>query len=548
MSKKSGQSFIKGAAILGVAAIIIKVMGAFFRIPLANLIGDEGMSYYQTAYPMYNWLIVISTAGFPAAIAKTIAERTAVGDHYGAHRVFKTILKLMTVIGLIGMLVMMMGAEWVTTYVKNAGGYYSFLALGPAILFVAVMSSFRGYFQGLQDMKPYAYSQIVEQFFRVGLGLGLAFTLFNKGLEFASAGATFGATSGAFFGFLIIFLYYERMKKKGALGNIDTKLPDQPEETEKEIVAKVLKIAVPITIGASVIPIMTMLDLFIVMRRLHDIGIVEQANDLYGQLTGYSQTLVNLPQTVTAAVQISLVPAIAALTAQKAQKELNHTIETGLRLGLIIGLPCALGLVSLAEPIMKLLYPMQIEIASSTGSILAILGWGVLFLSMYQVTTGILQGLGKQNLPARNLFMGAILKGVLSYTLVGIPSLNIRGAAIATVSAFACASILNFASLMKAVDFKPNWSKIFFKPAIDGAVMVVMVKITYYIVNRLALGSFSVLSAGRIATVAAVGIGGITFGLMLFVTNTLTEEDMDMMPGGNKLKKLANKLSLRKAG
>lgn len=548
MSKKTGQSFIKGAAILGVAAIIIKVMGAFFRIPLANLIGDEGMSYYQTAYPMYNWLIVISTAGLPAAIAKTIAERTAVGDHYGAHRVFKTILKLMMVIGFVGMLVMMLGADWVTSYVKNAGGYYSFLALGPAILFVAIMSAFRGYFQGLQDMKPYAYSQIIEQFFRVGLGLGLAFLLFKYGLEYASAGATFGATSGAFFGFLIIFFYYQRMKKKGALGDIENRLPEHPLESEREIIGKVLKIAVPITIGASVIPIMTMLDLFIVMRRLHDIGIVEQANNLYGQLTGYSQTLVNLPQTVTAAVQISLVPAIAALSAKRASDEMNHTIETGLRLGLIIGLPCALGLVSLAEPIMKLLYPMQIEIASSTGSILAILGWGVLFLSMYQVTTGILQGLGKQNLPARNLFMGMILKGVLSYTLVGIPALNIRGAAIATISAFACASILNFVSLIKSVDFRPNWTKIFVKPAIDGAVMVVAVKITYYFVNMLALNAFSELSAGRLATVAAVGIGGITFAIMLFVTGTLTEEDMEMMPGGSKLKKLAGKLRLGKAG
>jgi len=547
MTKKSGQSFIKGAAILGVAAIIIKVMGAFFRIPLANLIGDEGMSYYQTAYPMYNWLIVISTAGFPAAIAKIIAERNAVGDHYGAHKVFKTILKLMSAVGLVGMLVMMLGADWVTSYVKNAGGYYSFLALGPAILFVAMMSAFRGYFQGLQDMKPYAFSQIVEQFFRVGLGLGLAFTFYKYGLEFASAGATFGATSGAFFGFLIIGGYYIHVKRKGGLGDIDVRLPNQPEESEREIIAKVMKIAIPITIGASVIPIMTMLDLFIVMRRLHDIGIVDQANDLYGQLTGYAQTLVNLPQTITAAVQISLVPAIAALSAQQAKKEMNHTIETGLRLGLIIGLPCSLGLITLAEPIMKLLYPMQIEIASSTGAILGILGWGVLFLSMYQVTTGILQGLGKQNLPARNLFMGAVLKGILSYVLVGIPALNILGAAIATVSAFALASTLNFLSLIQATGFKPNWSKIFFKPAIDGAVMVIAVKITYYFANMIALTKFNPLSAGRLATVAAVCVGGMTFVLMLFVTKTLTDEDLEMMPGGSKLKKLANKLSLRKA-
>lgn len=544
MSKEDGQKFLKGAAVLGVAAIVIKVMGAFFRIPLANLIGDEGMSYYQTAYPMYNWLIVISTAGLPAAVAKIVAEHRALGDEKGAQRVFTTMLALMTAIGLVSALAMAFSAKWVSGYVKNEGGYLSFIALAPAIFFVAVMSAFRGYFQGHQNMKPYAFSQIIEQFFRVGLGLGLAFGLYKWGLEWASAGATFGATAGSFFGCLLIVWFYFQTKKKDIL--IKKTNTQEPLEKRGSIIKRVLRIAIPITIGASIIPIMTMIDLFVVMRRLHDIGIVENANDLYGQLTGYAQTLVNLPQTVTAAVQISLVPAIAALATKKNRQDLLQTMETGLRLGLIIGLPCSLGLVTLAEPIMKLLYPMQIDIAENTGAILSILGWGILFLSLYQVTTGMLQGLGKPKKPALHLFMGAVLKAFLSYILVGVPSLNIKGAAIATVSAFVLASILNLIELVRSENFKPHWSKTFGKPFISGLVMVIFVKIAYKLVAT-GCGQFmSELSAGRLATVIAVCIGAGVFLISLFLTGAIGDEDLNMLPAGGRMKKVLNKFSKRR--
>ncbi len=543
MSKETQQSFVKGAAILGVAAVIIKVIGAFFRIPLANMLGDEGMSFYQTAYPFYIWLTVISTAGLPAAIAKIIAEKRAEGNYRGAKKVFKIAMILMTSIGAVGMIAMLLGAVPISTYVKNEGAFYSFIALAPAILFVSMMSAMRGYFQGIQEMRPYAISQVVEQLFRVFLGLGLASMLASRGLELSSAGATFGASAGGFFGFAIIGIMYLRHRKQ----HTEPETLGFPEESTKSIMGKILKIAVPITIGASVIPLMSMLDLAIIMPRLHSIGIVEQANDMYGQLTGYAQTLVNLPQTITAAVQIALIPAIAAIAVKGNKKELEQTIETGIRLGVIIGLPASLGMVILAEPIMKLLYPMQMDIAASTGAILSILGWGVLFLSIYQVTTGILQGLGKQWVPARNLAVGAVFKGILSYTLVGIPSLNIKGAAIATITTFAIAGVLNMISLIKHSGVKVSIKNILLKPAISGAVMVVFVKLAYWAVEILGMNFLSPNNAGRLATVGGVGIGALVFLVMILATGALTDEDLAMMPGGSKIKRLADKLQRKKA-
>ena len=526
MSKEKSNSFIKGAAILGVAAIIIKLMGAVFRIPLGNMIGDMGMSYYQSAYPIYNYLLVISTAGVPTAIAKIISEKIALGDHKGADKVLRTSLIMMIIVGSLFSLSLFLFSGSITAYVKNPNAIYSILAITPAIFFVSLMSVYRGYFQGYQHMEVYAYSQIIEQFTRVTIGFLLAYLFLKKGVEYSAAGATFGATIGAFFGSVLIIYMYLKFKR-----DVEIDLTKNfKEESSKDILKNLLNIAIPITLGASILPIMTVFDLAIVMRRLIDVGYTTlEANKLYGQLTGYAQTVVNLPQVVTSAVQISIVPAISRFTVLKDDFRRNHTIEVGLRLALIIGLPSSVGLALLSGGIMRLLYPFQTEIASNIGAILGILGFGVVFLSIFQITTGILQGLGRQKLPALNLFYGAILKLILSYVLVGIKILNIKGAAIATVSAYALASFLNFRSMAKVSKLKIKYKEVFLKPIIDVFVMVIVV-----IVVRFVVTPFS----DKLATLLSVFIGGFTYIIMLFVTNTITEEELRIIPYGSKLKSM----------
>lgn len=528
--QKPSNSFLKGVAILGMAGIIIKIIGATFRIPLANKIGDLGMGYYQSAYPIYMYLSVIATAGIPTAIAKIVSEKVAIGDHIGANRILKVALTLMMIVGGTISLSLIFSSPMLAQYVKNEKAVYSLYAIAPAIFFVSIMSVFRGYFQGYQKMEAYAFSQVIEQFARVTVGLSLAFMLVPKGLEYSSAGATFGATAGGIAGSILIFIMFIKYKNTGDF----TQLVEHDNETSKSIIKRLMMVAIPITLGASILPVMTVFDLAIVMRRLNDIGYMgQEANKLYGQLTGYAQTVVNLPQVVTAAVQISIVPAISQFVTIGDRVRRDDTIEAGVRLALIIGLPCSVGLVLLSEGIMKLLYPMQMDIASSTGDILGILGWGVIFLSMFQITTGILQGIGKQSIPMKNLFFSAILKGILSYVLVGVSVLNIKGAAIATVSAYALASILNFIMMVKETKVSLSFKSVFLKPIVSVAVMGIVVKFSY-ILMTLAISE-------RISTALSVAIGGATYIVMLFVTNTLTDKDLEMMPGGSKLKKLNEK-------
>ncbi len=241
---------------------------------------------------------------------------------------------------------------------------------------------------------------------------------------------------------------------------------------------------------------------------------------------------------VTAAVQISLVPAVSQFAVLNAREELNRMIDTGIRMGLIISLPSTLGLVVLAKPIMLLLYPMQQEAAVSAGGILAVLGWGVLGLSMFQVLTGILQGLGKPWVPARNLAVAAGVKLVLSYVLVGVPTLNIMGAAGSTAGAFCLAALLNYLSLRRLTDHRLDFRHAVLKPVAATAAMVAA-----------AMGIYAVLEAltgNSLATLAAVMAAGLVYAAVLAGIGGLTEEDYNLLPGGGRLRRWADKLPGRR--
>lgn len=543
MSDKKN-NFLKGAALLGAAGILVKFLGMFFRIPLGNFIEDDGMSYYQTAYPIYNWLLVISTAGIPTAIAKLVSEKRANDDYYGVNQTLKVSFALLSSIGFLSMVALFILAPFIVAKANNEPALYSMYAIAPALFFVSVMSVFRGYFQGFQKLKSYAISQVVEQLFRVVVGLSMALYLLNQSKAFAAAGATFGASVGAFVGTIFMLLYYWAYKKDLPK---PVRNPNVKAESNKTIVKRLLKIAIPVTIGASVLPIMNIIDLGIVINRLVSIGFpVEEARKMYGQLTGYAATVVNLPMIVTAAVQISIVPAVAHLVAKKDNEEIDKTIKSGIRMGLIIGLPCTIGIVTLAKQIMMLLYPLKIEIALNAGEILALLGWGVVGLGMFQVLTGVLQGLGRPGIPARNLFFAAICKVALSYILIGIPALNIKGAAISTATAYIVAAILNYISIKKLKNLKLDVNQTFIKPLIDVAVMGVVVLVAYrlsYWVLGMMLDSMTLINA--ISTLVGVFLGMLAYGVMLIATKTLTEDDYDMLPGGSKLKKIADRFNMK---
>ncbi|KDR94240.1 stage V sporulation protein B [Peptoclostridium litorale DSM 5388] len=528
-------SFLKGAFILGLAGILVKVMGAFFRIPLVNIITSEGMGYYSTAYPLYVLLLVVSTAGFPTAISKLVSEKIALGDRRGAHRVFKVSFRALISVGIITSAILFFGADFlVVSWFKNPKALYSMKAIAPALVFVSVMSSYRGYFQGLQNMKPTAVSQIIEQFFRVGLGLFLAFFFLDKGKEYAAAGASFGATAGAVFGAIFMIGIYMSSRKDIKAEVEKSTFEPEVEETSGDIIKRLLGIAVPITIGAAVIPIMTFIDTAIVMRRLQGIGFsIEESSSLYGQLTGMAATLVNLPQVLTVALSMSLVPIISQCIATKNMQKAKEQTQISMKVASVLSFPAAVGLAVLSVPIMQMLFPNE---PSSTGQILLVLSFGVVFLCFTQTFTGIFQGMDKAHVPVINLAIGAVLKIVISYVLTGIPEINVKGAALGTVVAYSVAAILNFIQLKKYMNVEFNLVDSIVKPFAASAIMGAVVKLTFGIIYP-GVGN-------NMACVGSIGVGMAVYAILLFKVGIITNKEIMTLPKGKKLSKILVKLRL----
>lgn len=524
MAKKS---FFKGAVILGIAGIIVKVFGAFFRIPLANIIGDTGMGYYQTAYPVYVLLLTLSTAGIPTAIARLVSERTTEGKHKEAYRIFTVSFRLLLAMGIVTSLLLFLGASYIVQYMKGEPeAIYSMRSIAPALLFVPIMAAFRGYFQGQQDMTPTASSQVIEQAFRVVFGLSMAVILLPAGLKFAAAGASAGAAAGGFFGLIGIFAIY--MRRRSVIRENCRNSPDGESEAAKSILWKIVVIAVPVTIGAAIMPIMTNIDLAIVVRRLVQSGYSSaEANSLYGQLSGFATPLINLPQVLTQAIAMSLVPAVASAFSAKDQEFLRYNTAFGIRTAMIIGMPCSVGLMVLSKPIMLLLYPAQQASAVNAAESLFILAFGAIFLSLVQTLTGILQGVKRQLIPVINLAIGAGIKVIITYVLTGIPSVNVKGAAAGTAAAYITAALLNYRAVRKYTGSRPNFSLTFGRPMLSAAIMGAIVWAIY--------SGLSLLTGNTVATMVSVFCGVVVYGFCILRFKGITPDEIKMLPKGAKI-------------
>ncbi|HHY41589.1 MAG TPA: polysaccharide biosynthesis protein [Thermoanaerobacterales bacterium] len=516
-------SFLKGALILTIAGFIVKILGAAYRIPLALLIKDEGMGLYQMAYPIYLILLSISTAGLPTAISKMVSEDAALGKYKNAYRIFVVSLVVLALVGLVLTVVLIAGAELLSIRVyQNPKAYYSIVSIAPAIFFVSVMSCFRGFFQGLQDMTPSAISQIVEQIGRVVAVFILANILLPYGVEFAAAGAAFGPVAGAVAGLIVLILVYYNRR-----GYLLTKMSLDTSRTFEDfvhIIYRLFSFAIPITLGGLVSPFMNMADAAIVSSRLQYAGFsVKRATELFGQLTGMAAPLVNLPVVATTALSASLVPAISEAVALNNRQMIASRAETGMRFSIIFGLPAAVGMYVLAEPITVLLYKN-----AEAGISLEVLSWGVVFLALTQTTTGILQGIGQTMIPVKNMFIGAAIKVVINYVLTGITYINIKGAALGTVIGYLIPSLFNALQVIKWTDLKVDLNYMVIKPAFAAAIMGISVKLAHG--ELMLLG----LSQNK-ATVFAIALGVLVYVLALLLSGGLKQNDLELLPGGRHI-------------
>ncbi len=540
----SHSSFVRGAAILAVAGVAVRLMGAALRIILASpaLLGDNGIGLYQMAYPIFSTLLTISTAGIPVAISKIIAENFALSNQKQAFRVFRVALVILTLTGLLITLVMLGGAGFIAgVIIKQPRAYYSLVAISPAIFFVTVMSVFRGFFQGRQQMLPTAVSQLAEQLGRVAASVYLVVILLPRGLEFAAAGASFGAVAGSMLGLtVLLFIYFwDRPKFKQKISPRGFLRPSGLGE----IVSQIFRLSVPITFGSLIMQLFTMIDLAIVTRRLQVAGFtMERATALYGQLTGMAGSVIYFPNVVVIALGVSLVPAISEALARENQNLITSRTSIAIKITVLFSLPAAVGLYMLATPITALLFTFK---AVEAAAPLAILSWSVIALSLYITSTNIMQGLGQPSIPVLNMVYGGIVKSVLCWLLTANLFWNVKGSAVASLIGLTVAAIANLYYLTCFTGWRFKASELVLWPGISVMVMAATVHIIYRGLLWLAGFWFTPALANGVAVLGAIAMGVMVYGLALLLSGGLSREDLNLIPKlGGLLIRLAERYHL----
>ncbi|MCI8444719.1 MAG: polysaccharide biosynthesis protein [Clostridia bacterium] len=456
------------------------------------------------------------------------------GDHKGAHRIFKIAFATFAVIGLVGSLMLFLGANVMANYwLQIPEAEMTLVALSPAIFFVAISSVMRGYFNGRQNIKATARSQTLEQVFKTALTIivvEIIAIISNVSTEWMAGGATLATTLATMSGFGYLYLYYETRKREIATEIKST--VNYKYERVHTIIKKILLVSIPIALTAIMSSLNKNIDSFTVVRSLKQFMSEDMALAQYGILGGKVDTLTSLPLSINVAFSTALVPAIAAAKARKDRKTITQKTSFSLLISMLIGLPCTIGMCIFAEPILNLLFPN----ASEGAMILQISSLTILFTILDQTINGALQGYGKLKIPAISLGCGVIVKLILNLVLVPIPEIGVKGAAWASVACHVVAFAIAITSLIKNIKLDLTFSKFVIKPVLATAIMGVC---SYYLYLNL-LG----IIRAKLATIVAIVIAVIIYALAIVALKVFNKEEIGRLPAGEKICKLLEKLKI----
>lgn len=536
---KRKASFVKQAAILATAGILVRFLGFVYRVPLTNMIGDQGNGIYSAGYYIYTFLLILSSAGLPAAISKMVSERIALKEYRNAHRVFQSALIVSGSLGLLFAILLGVFGQQIANFANAPESYYCILTLSPTIFIVAVMSAYRGYFQGMNTMVPTAVSQIVEQVFNAFFSVYLAYVFLSygvnageKNIPLGAAGGTAGTGIGAAAGLLVVLFSYLLIRP-----NIKKKIKKCHQSFEESLTdtgMQLLKTALPIIAGTAVFSITNLIDMNMVTRILESTNFShDKAMDLYGQLSGKYVTLTTLPVSISTALATAALPSIAASVKLKEFKQVRRKMNITFRISMIISVPAAVGIGVLGDPIIHLLFPL----ATAGGALLTVGAVSILFLALCQTATGILQGIGHIKVPVIGAVLGAITKIVLNILLIRIPELNVLGAVLSTTGCYLVAGVFDVIMLSRITGVKFDMMGAFLKPIAGSTVMGVASFAVFYIVKML-------YPSNTLATLCSIMVSVGIYGLVMLLIGGITEDDLTCLPKGMSMIRLLKRFHL----
>ena len=536
--KSKGVSFMKNVLLLMLSEIVVKVLGLVYRLVITNIegFGDAGLGYYSSGYQIYALLLTLCSIGIPSVISKLVSERLAVGNNYGAQRIFKTALKLFTGIGLVLSLGLFFGADLIATKILNVPDVaYVLRVLAPAIVFVAMSAVFRGYFSGQQNMKPTSVTQILEQFLNCVLTILFVYALVGKEPYIMAAGGNLSTTLSIIITFLYLITYYKNNKVEV---DKNQDISEEAKKTNREIAKTILALSIPVTIGSVISVISSVIDTATVSNCIQQAfsSLVTGGKEVLEQIameqTGILSkvdNLTNLPIAINLAFSTALVPAISESIAKKEYNVASKRLSFSILASIIIIIPCAIGYICLSDQILNLIYPN----APDGGIVLKLSSIAMIFVALSQTINGGLYGINKPLIPALALAIGAVIKLVLNLILVSNPSINILGAPISSIICQIIAFIICYKALTRKIKLKIPPIRYIIKPLLAGIIMGVSV----YFINM----GLNMIMSGIISTLISIFAGAIIYVAMIFILRILTKEEISMIPFGSKLLSKLNK-------
>ncbi|MBO2516606.1 MAG: hypothetical protein CW338_04900 [Clostridiales bacterium] len=544
------KSLVGGVSILAVAGIICKLVGVLYRIPLANTVGGVGLGVYSKVFQSYNLLLTISSAGIPVAISRTVSFYTTRNDPRTAKRVFRIALLFLGVLGFITTVLMIAGSSVLSGWVKSPETKAGYIAIAPSLLLVCLMSAFRGYMQGHRKMVPTAISQLIEQVGKLAVALPLAVIGTNRGgPAYGAAGMLLGTSAAE--AVALAYMVFTHYRSRSEFASIEQD-PGAETPSGGKLGKDLLAIAVPITIGACIVPLAGWIDSLMVTQLMESNGIagvsfagMEDAAELlhqeamtrYGLYSSVVLSLINVPTAIAMAVSTNLVPDITSGIARGDREYVAKESLTGLRIAAVVGFPCSVGMSVLARPILYMLYlgkytPAQLDIAAQVLELSALT---IILFTMVQATSGILQGCGKQRIPMYTLAAGVICKIGLNFLLIGDPDINIHGAPVASLVCYSVSMIPNLYFVKKYTGCRLDISAIVLRPLAAAAVMGGIVYALWrFVFTESALDSRLITA---VAVVVCLIAGILVFGVCAFAFRAVRADDLPGRLAG-KLKKI----------
>lgn len=508
------QSFIYGTFVLLAASLLNRIIGFIYQIFLIRLIRPEGIGLLNMIYPIYVMILVMASAGVPVAISKLVAEEVARHNWRGANRIFNICFTFLILSSAVFTLLCVLCVPHLLKYVfPNPKVCNIFLSLLPGIIIVSLCSAFRGYYQGLQQMKPTAVTQVLEQLVRVAAGLTLATLLLPRGIEYAAAGAATGVIIGEIAGLAAIVTIHFQKRPHFPAG-----LPSAADEPLLHSLGRIFNLAVPVTLTRFVATSLLSIDAVLIPHRLQASGLqLVEATSVFGQFVGIAESLLFVPGIITISMATALIPAVSDAVALKNIALVRSRCEEAIRITLLAGLPSAVILMSLAEELCGLIFGYP-----EAGASLRILALGGPFLYLQQTSTGILQGLGEAFRPFRNLIFASFFKITGIYYLTGLNHLGIRGTAAALVAGYLVTALLNLYDIRRLTRLKPNWRNNLIKPLLAAIGMGPTV-----LLSKNSLYGYTGSEAA--ATTGALFAGISCYIFLLFLTGSLKIYDLQRL-------------------